>query len=177
MELHGGEALAHSAGLGRGARFTIRLPLDVHDGPEPPTAAPDELRKRARKILIIEDNRDAADSLRDSLSLMGHEVAVAHDGRTGIARARELAPQVVLCDVGLPDGIDGYEVARTLRLDPSTRSTFLVALTGYAQPEDRLRARQVGFDAHVAKPPDLTLLARLLDRLSDADARRSPTSE
>jgi CheY-like chemotaxis protein len=89
-------------------------------------------------------------------------VRVARDGRSGLELARELRPDIVLCDIGLPD-IDGYEVARTLRRDDALRGTRLIALTGYAQPEDRQRAREAGFDAHLAKPPDIDALARELE--------------
>jgi PAS domain S-box-containing protein len=160
--LHGGRAVAHSDGPGRGARFVIRLPLDDRNAPAPRSLASDEARKIARRVLIIEDNVDAADSLADTLVLSGHVVAVAYDGATGLDKARELKPQVILCDIGLPGGIDGYDVARTLRLDPSMASVFLVALTGYVRPEDQQRAREAGFDAHVAKPPDLDSLRRLV---------------
>jgi len=107
---------------------------------------------RARTVLIIEDNVDAGDSLADVLTLHGHRVGVACDGSSGIARATDLRPDVVLCDIGLPDK-DGYEVARTLRLDDRLRTTRLIALSGYAQPEDRKLLREAGFDAHLAKPP------------------------
>ena len=98
------------------------------------------------------------------LELVGHRVRTAFDGKTGIATAHELKPDVVLCDIGLPD-MDGYEVARTLRGDETLRSTRLIALSGYARPEDRKRAKEAGFDAHVAKPPELdALTAMLADR-------------
>ena len=153
VELHGGTVEARSGGPGRGAEFVVRLPL-AEVGKEPrrePTAA---LAGRARTILVVEDNLDAGQSLADVLELQGHRVHVARDGRSGLDLARELRPDVVLCDIGLPD-LDGYEVARALRRDDALRATRLVALSGYAQPEDRQRARDAGFDAHVAKPPDL----------------------
>jgi CheY-like chemotaxis protein len=112
-------------------------------------------------VLVIEDNVDAGQTLADLLALHGHEVRVATGGRAGITLARELHPDVIVCDIGLPD-VDGYEVARTLRADAALRSTRLVALTGYAQPEDVRRATEAGFDAHVAKPPDPAHLDRLL---------------
>jgi CheY-like chemotaxis protein len=112
-------------------------------------------------VLIIEDNADTGQSLSVVLELNGYRVRTAHDGRTGIARAHELKPDVVLCDIGLPD-IDGYEVARTLRADETLRLTRLIALSGYARPEDTLRAKAAGFDAHIPKPPELGELAQLL---------------
>jgi len=110
------------------------------------------------KILVIEDNEDAANSLAELLKMEGHRVCVAIDGQSGIAKAREFRPEAVLCDIGLPD-VDGYEIARTLRADGKFRSTRLIALSGYAQPEDRQRAMAAGFDDHIPKPPSLDALA------------------
>jgi two-component system CheB/CheR fusion protein len=118
-----------------------------------------------RTILIIEDNRDAAASLSEALELSGHRVAVAHDGETGLAKARELRPEVVLCDIGLPQ-MDGYAVARAFRADDVLKSAFLVALSGYALPEDLQRAEDAGFQRHLAKPPSLEALERMLGELS-----------
>jgi two-component system CheB/CheR fusion protein len=159
VELHEGRVTARSEGLGRGAEFLVRLPLaapaDRQDRPPPPEAA------ASRTILVIEDNDDGARSLADVLELEGHRVRIASDGRSGIALAREIKPEVVLCDIGLPD-VDGYAVARALRREPALGGTRLVALSGYALPEDRERARQAGFDAHLAKPPDVGALMRAL---------------
>jgi two-component system CheB/CheR fusion protein len=113
---------------------------------------------------VIEDNVDGAQSLADVLELHGHRVRVARDGRSGIALARELQPDVILCDIGLPD-VDGYEIARTLRRDGAIRGTRLVALTGYAQPDDRQRSRDAGFDAHLAKPVELDALMTALAKV------------
>jgi CheY-like chemotaxis protein len=112
-------------------------------------------------VLLIEDNADAAQTLAEVLDVSGYRVHVALDGRTGIACARKLVPDVVLCDIGLPD-LDGYEVARTLRSDASLRSARLIALTGYAQPEDCARAMEAGFDAHLAKPASIDELQDLI---------------
>ena len=103
----------------------------------------------------------------------GHQVAVAYDGDAGLAKAREFRPEIVLCDIGLPGVMDGYAVARALRKEPATASAYLVALTGYAQPEDQRRALDAGFDAHLAKPPDIEALRRLL---SEATPRTTRTS-
>jgi two-component system CheB/CheR fusion protein len=118
-----------------------------------------------RRVLVIEDNKDAAGSLVEALELSGHRVAVAFDGEAGVAKAREFRPEVVLCDIGLPAGMDGYAVARALRRDPQNASAYLVALTGYAQPEDQRRALEAGFDMHLAKPPDLATLERVLEQM------------
>jgi two-component system CheB/CheR fusion protein len=112
-------------------------------------------------VLVIEDNVDAGDSLADVLALSGHRVVVARDGASGIEKARATRPDVVLCDLGLPD-LDGYEVARRLRSEPGLGKTRLIALSGYAQPEDRERARQAGFEAHVAKPPRIEQLEKMI---------------
>ncbi len=163
VELHGGSVLARSPGPGSGSEFVISLPLgSAQQPPAQPEARPAR-ETRSRTILVIEDYPDAAQSLADVLTLRGHRVQVVTTGREGIARARETAPEFVLCDIGLPD-VDGYEVARTLRADPGLRQTVLVALSGYAQSEDRKRAAQAGFDAHLPKPAPLEELTRLLAR-------------
>lgn len=114
-----------------------------------------------RRILIIEDNQDAADSLREALRLYGHEVEIAYDGPAGIERARRFQPHIVFCDIGLPR-MDGYAVARAFRTDGQLRNIRLVALSGYALPDDVKRATEAGFERHVAKPPCLDNLAAIL---------------
>jgi two-component system CheB/CheR fusion protein len=116
-----------------------------------------------RRVLIIEDNLDAAESLREVLELGEHEVEVAYSGPDGIERAHSFHPDVVLCDIGLP-GMDGYEVARAVRQDPTLQSTFLVALSGYALPEDQERAAEAGFQHYLAKPPSVDALERVLSK-------------
>jgi signal transduction histidine kinase/ActR/RegA family two-component response regulator len=161
-ELHGGSVAANSEGVGRGSEFTLRLPVR----PEPAAAAQPKLTlaRRPRRVLIIEDNEDAAESLKVALEMSEHEVALALDGPRGLELARAFKPEVVLCDIGLP-GMDGYEVARALRSDDELRDIALVALTGYALPEDVERAKAAGFDRHIAKPPDLGALERVLSEL------------
>ncbi|WP_242333629.1 MULTISPECIES: ATP-binding protein [Anaeromyxobacter] len=162
VELHGGSVEARSGGAGRGAELVVRLPLAPPDGGSPrheppaPVAAVGPLR-----VLVIEDNVDAAETLRELLLMWGHEVAVAHDGAAGVERARALRPEVVLCDIGLPV-MSGYEVARAIRADPTLGATFLVAVTGYALPEDRRLAADAGFSRHLAKPVAVETLERLL---------------
>ena len=164
VNIHGGEVSAHSEGPGKGARFTINLPLDEGAPVESDTAISATTTLPGRRILIIEDNKDAADSLKEALELDGHQVVVTYDGPTGIAKAREMHPDVVLCDIGLPSGMDGYAVASRLSQDAAAGSVCLVALTGYAQPEDQQRAVAAGFSVHLAKPPDLAVLRRLLSQ-------------
>ncbi len=164
VELHGGTASAHSEGLGHGTRMELRIPLDEQRD-EAPATAPAAVRWRARRCLVIEDNADAAETIGLLLELYGHEVRIARDGREGVETARGFLPEVVLCDIGLPEGMDGYEVARRMRQDPTLRGTSLVALSGYGQEEDQRRAREAGFDVHLTKPADPDKLKRLLAEL------------
>jgi two-component system CheB/CheR fusion protein len=162
VEQHGGEAQAASEGPGKGAEFTILLSLlsgEVGPQASEGVAVPG---RRSRRVLVVEDNVDAASSLRDALALMGHTVEVAFDGSEGLRKARAFRPQVVLCDIGLP-GMDGFQVARALRAEPELAAAALVALTGYASPEDVARAKAAGFDLHIAKPPGLAELGGALD--------------
>ncbi|MBI5544148.1 MAG: response regulator, partial [Deltaproteobacteria bacterium] len=169
LELHGGEVHARSPGEGKGACFTVTLPIDRHEGAEAKPEAPSPRQQgTGRRVLVIEDNRDAADSLGQVLEIAGYQVAIAYDGKAGLERARLFHPEIVLCDIGLPDGMDGYAVARAFRQDAALASTHLVALTGYAQHEDQLRAQEAGFDFHLAKPPDLDALLGLIERALSA---------
>ena len=169
VELHGGMVEAASPGPGRGSEFRIRLPLQADGGgaeaerEEPERAAPPIREGRPRRCLIIEDNVDAAESMGLLLELAGHEVALATDGASGLDKARQLRPEVVLCDIGLPGGMDGHAVARAFRADPDLASACLIALTGYGQEEDRRRALDAGFDAHLTKPADLERLKKLVE--------------
>ena len=166
VEMHGGEVRARSAGPAQGATLTVTLPLVAADplAPRPPAgrAAP------PRRVLVIEDDEDVAEWLTHVLSSAGHHVTIAYDGREGLDRARELAPEVVLCDIGLPGELDGYAVARALQNEPALAGVYRVALSGYAQPDDQKRAREAGFEAHLSKPPDLDALDRLLADLRSA---------
>jgi len=159
-EMHGGAASAQSDGIGKGSEFVVRLPLDQTMAAQPQPASAGSWVPR-RRILVIEDHQDAADSLRDALELDGHEVRVAKNGADGVALAGTFQPEVVLCDIGLPQ-MDGYEVARALRSLESRGRALLVALSGYALPEDVERALDAGFDRHLAKPPSLEALKQLL---------------
>ena len=160
VEMHGGTVTAHSEGLGTGAEFTIRLPLR-ESAPVARPSATKMPRLAPRRVLVIEDNVDAAESLREALEFGEHEIEVAYNGPEGLAKAREFKPEVVLCDIGLPE-MDGYAVAKVFRADEALRSTYLVALTGYARPEDGVRAKEAGFDQHLAKPPSMEQLEQVL---------------
>jgi CheY-like chemotaxis protein len=156
VEMHGGVVSAQSEGVGRGSEFVVTLPLAAAPVQVEPLSVP-RAHARGLKILVIEDNVDAAHSMAEVLEMEGHRVHVATDGRSGITKAQELRPEVILCDIGLPD-VDGYQIARTLRAEKALCSARLIALSGYALPEDRRRAKDAGFDAHIAKPPALDIL-------------------
>jgi PAS domain S-box-containing protein len=162
VELHGGQVYAHSEGPGAGAEFVIRLPVAA-DAAERAPAPPPAAAPAHRRVLVVDDNVDAAETLRDLLDLAGHEVAVAHDGEAAVERARALRPEIVFCDIGLPK-LDGYGVARAIRADPGVRGAYLVALTGYALPDDLRRAVEAGFDEHLAKPPPLAAIEAAVAR-------------
>jgi two-component system CheB/CheR fusion protein len=168
VELHGGSVAAASEGPGQGAELTVRLPLSAET---PEHVAPDVEPRTGggRRVLVIEDNVDAADTLRDLLELKGHEVRVAHDGPGGIAAARAFHPEVVLCDLGLP-GMSGYEVARALRVEHDVTGALLVALSGYALPENRQWSSEAGFTHHIAKPATLEELEQVIGAASRVDA-------
>ena len=152
------------AGAGKGAELSLLLPLSSATSREaaPEEAHPDPAAHAAvRKILVIEDNPDAAATMRDFLELSGHEVELAISGTDGVQAARALHPEVVLCDLGLP-GMTGFEVAAALRQDPATASAKLIAVTGYGREEDRRKSKEAGFDLHLTKPVDPVQLRRLL---------------
>jgi CheY-like chemotaxis protein len=162
--LHEGEIAATSDGAGRGSEITIRLPLAERPSSRPDLrlveAAPQ--RKRTHRVLVIEDNPDAALSLKVLLEHAGHIVETAATGAAGVTAAARFAPDVVLCDIGLPV-MDGYSVARALRQQPGMGDAYLIALTGYGQAADQTRAREAGFDRHVTKPVHFEELEKLLE--------------
>jgi PAS domain S-box-containing protein len=164
VELHGGQVYAASGGPGRGSEFTVLLPLAAGACQEDTGAAPAPAgRGQARRVLVVDDNADAADTLARLLRVQGHRVGVAHDGPAALELARSLRPEVVFLDLGMPV-MDGYAVARRLRSAPEAAGALLVALTGWGQEEDRRRSKEAGFDEHVTKPADLSEVQRLLDR-------------
>jgi signal transduction histidine kinase/CheY-like chemotaxis protein len=161
VTLHGGAVSARSQGAGRGTEFEITLP-EAPAAPAPCVAAGTPAPGAGRRVLVIEDNEDAAASLRDLLEVMGgHEVEVARDGAAGLDAVDAFAPDVVVCDLGLPV-LDGYEVARRLRERGAAGATTLVALSGYASAEDAERSLQAGFQHHLAKPADAGELMRII---------------
>jgi signal transduction histidine kinase len=159
VELHQGSVWAESEGLGKGSVFVVRLALlDFDDVPAAPSPVGHHAAQ-ARRALVVDDNKDAADTLAQLVSMFGHSAEVAYDGATALAKARADPPDIVLCDLGLP-GITGYDVARALRAERS--GIRLVAISGYAQPEDIANAKEAGFEQHIAKPIDPNKLEALL---------------
>jgi PAS domain S-box-containing protein len=167
VRLHGGSVEARSEGPDQGSEFVVRLPrADARPAaaPNPPQAAADgagegALRSRPR-VLVVDDNQDAAGTLAELLDMLGSEVAVAHDGRSAVAQTDQFKPDVVLLDIGLPD-INGYEVARSIRSLQGLRQPRLIALTGWGQQEDKRLAEEAGFDEHWTKPVDPQRLQEL----------------
>jgi signal transduction histidine kinase len=156
-ELHGGVLTAHSEGLGKGSQFVLRLPAAAApEGRAGAASSPGEPAMRQR-ILVVDDNVDAAESLGTMLAYSGHDVRVAHGGVEALSAAREFSPNVMILDLGMPE-MDGYAVARAVRSDPKFATTRLIALSGYGQAEDRRRTADVGFDEHLVKPVEHDVL-------------------
>jgi PAS domain S-box-containing protein len=170
VELHAGTIDARSDGRGRGAEFRVRLPLVVRPAALLASAgderalAPGRRAGSPLRILVVDDNRDSAETLAELLSMDGHETHIARDGHAAIERTAQLRPDVVLLDIGLP-GVNGYEAARRIRELPDGRAVVLLALTGWGQEEDRRRSAAAGFDDHLVKPVDLDTLGALLARV------------
>ncbi len=163
-EMHGGRVAAESAGPGLGSTFTITLPLAAEGtGEAEVSAAARESPAESRRILVVDDNVDGAESLAMLLQLTGHETRIVHNGPDTLAAALEFGPDLVFLDIGLP-GMNGYEVARCLRGNPGTEKAMLVALTGWGSDEDRRRAHEAGFDAHLAKPVDPSAVREIVGR-------------
>jgi signal transduction histidine kinase len=169
VELHGGSVAALSAGTGLGSEFVVRLPATPPNGqhlPQVPSgdpAAPHAEERSRRRVLVVDDNVDAAVVMAKLLRRRGHEVEIAHDGPQAVVLAQDHPPDVILLDIGLP-GMDGYEVARVLRGSVGLECSLLVALTGYGQEEHRRKAQDAGMDLHLTKPVDPRELEDLLSR-------------
>jgi len=171
VELHGGTVVAHSNGPEQGSEFTVSLPITtaptiVNSDSASDTGAPRAERLNTTlRVMIIDDNADAADSLATLLGAQGYSIAVEYNGEKGFQRAAAEAPDALLIDIGLPD-IDGYSLAQRLRAHPRTARALLIAVTGYGQPRDREQALACGFSHHLVKPVDMPTLARALATLS-----------
>jgi CheY-like chemotaxis protein len=167
-QLHGGRVEAFSEGPGRGSEFVVRLPLLARDpalgeaNGEP--AKEPQAPSRSHRIVVVDDNRDSAESLARLLRLIGHEVRTAYNGEEGLETVRAYRPDLVLLDIGLPV-LDGYEVAKRIRQEPELEGIVLVALTGYGGDEDRRQAQASGFNSHMVKPLDFDALQMLLETL------------
>ncbi len=159
VALHGGSVSARSEGMDRGAEFVVELPLEPKEARRPALQPQPSAPPAPRRVLVIEDNVDAAESLKEALELDHYVVEVAYTGPAGLEKARRFRPDVVVCDIGLP-GMNGYEVARAMRSDPELKSSTLVALSGYAPADELLR--EAGFRGYLPKPPDLAALERVL---------------
>jgi CheY-like chemotaxis protein len=166
VELHHGTVTAESPGLGQGSTFIVRLPLtDTHKpdatddiDPSPPVTS------TVKKILVIEDYKDAAKTLQMLLELLGYVVEIAFDGPSGLKVCRAFHPDVIISDLGLPGAMNGYEVARSIRNDPALSGTYLIALSGYGQEEDRKKTNDAGFNDHLVKPVELDNLQQAMSR-------------
>jgi PAS domain S-box-containing protein len=169
VSLHGGQVQVASDGVGAGSTFVVRVPLaraeTLADAAAPGSVL--QQTRQPRRVLVIDDNRDAADTIAAAIALAGHEVEVAYDGIAGLAAADRLRPECILLDLGMP-GMDGHQVARSLRNNPGHRRCLVVALTGWGQQHDRASTRQSGFDAHLVKPASIEAILELLEAADSA---------
>jgi PAS domain S-box-containing protein len=175
LDLHGGSIEAKSSGLGRGSEFIVRLPLVAHDRADQPRALPAQAvgggaARLPRKILVVDDNEAAADTLAELLGIYGHEVRVVHNGRAALDALADWWPDLMLLDIGMP-GVDGYEVARRVREQAGSDEIKLIALTGWGQEKDLELARDAGFDHHLLKPLDLQALSEILKSLPTVEPK------
>jgi CheY-like chemotaxis protein len=172
--LHGGRVEAHSEGLGKGAEFVVRLPAAEVSQPAAvqPAAYGAGRGESGVRVLLVEDNLDAAESMMMLLEVFGHSARVAPDGAQALEQACADPPGLMLVDIGLP-GIDGYEVARRVRATPELRDVALIALTGFGRDQDRHLALAAGFDHHLTKPVDPEALRKVLARVASGERRFS----
>jgi CheY-like chemotaxis protein len=168
VELHGGEIHASSEGEGKGSEFTVRLPLLLDESAEvqETTAEIAGPSFDAKRVLVVDDNKDAADTMKILLERMGHSVVVAYSGGDALEKGPDFRPQLALCDLGLP-GMSGLEVVRRAKAHPVLRDAIGVAVTGWGQRQDTLASRATGFDHHVVKPLERTTLRNILAAIPD----------
>ena len=175
VEMHGGKVTASSV-VGQGSEFVVRLPVALTAEPCPPSPSPSPPTKKPKptgpplRVLVVDDSVETAETLARLLHHSGHEVWTAHDGPTALEAALENRPNVVLLDIGLP-GLNGFEVAKRMRQQPTLRNVVLVAMTGYGQESDRLRSREAGFDDHLVKPAHFEQIEKILATVSEQDQR------
>jgi signal transduction histidine kinase len=172
VEMHDGTVEARSEGPGRGSEFVVRLPVltETLQAAQQATEAAKDRAAVARRVLVVDDNADSAESLTMLLQVSGHETHTAHDGLEAVAAAERFRPEVALLDIGLPR-LNGYDAARRIREQPWGKDMVLVALTGWGQEEDRRKSKEAGFDLHMVKPVDLELLMERLASLPSGSRR------
>src|SRR5690606_27862936 len=173
LEMHVGTVSADSAVHGRGSTFSVCLPIaPMEDASEPELQATGFTQDLGgKRVLVVDDNRDAAEILSMLLEAYGHSTALAHNGASALDMARRFNPDLVLLDIGLPD-MDGYAVARAMRADPVLQQVVIIALTGWGSEEDRRRSREAGFDLHLIKPVSSETLSGALERFFPAQMLR-----
>ena len=164
VELHGGTVEAKSAGLGHGSEFTVRLPMQSPAAPSSACPTPAAAPAKSKRVLVVDDNVDIADSTAMLLEKLGHEVRTAHTGPAALEVARSFLPELILMDIGLP-GMNGYDVAQRIRLEPQFERVWMIAVTGYARATDVKLAEEAGFDSHLAKPIDIRRVQETLAAL------------
>ncbi|HUR89181.1 MAG TPA: ATP-binding protein [Ramlibacter sp.] len=171
VEMHGGGVDAESKGLGQGSTFTVRLPATIpaHQNVEPVVTRPAQRNERAWRILVVDDNTDAAETMATVLQMSGHTAKTSHSGPAALEEVPAFAPEIVLLDIGLP-GMDGYEVARRIRSMPGCKEVMLVAVTGWGADKDRRQTQQAGFAEHLTKPVEFEQLESVLARLARSQA-------
>ena len=170
VEMHGGQVAAESAGPGKGSTFTVRMPALVTISEAAASSPSDKTRSapgNGRRILVADDNRDAAATLAKMLTLLGNDVRIAHDGIQAVRTADEYRPEVVLMDVGMPR-LNGYDATRQIREQPWGPGAIIIALTGWGQAGDRVQSKEAGCDGHLVKPVSLPDLESMLDELDKA---------
>lgn len=165
VEMHDGAVMAASDGIGKGSTFTVRLPMQFSTGRKSSSNEEETRHSNARRILVVDDNVDGAETLALMLELAGHETRTVHDGEGALEAARSFAPDLVFLDIGLP-GINGYEVAGLIRADAQLRNVMLIALTGFGGDDDKQRTLQAGFDLHLTKPVSCSAVEQAIARVA-----------
>jgi DNA-binding response OmpR family regulator len=179
VELHGGTVTVHSAGKGKGSEFIVRVPalaMTVPVQAQKSVASEGDKTTTARRVLVVDDNRDAAESLAVFLQLGGHTVKTAYDGIEAIEAAESFRPDLILLDIGMPN-LNGYEACRRIRDTAWGKNMTVIAQTGWGQEDDKRRTRDAGFDDHLVKPVDPISVMKLVAALNDRDEGRGTRDE